>query len=247
MSYIWHTFFYDPVYNALIFFINTFPGGDIGLAIVATVVVVKMILLPISIKAAKTQRAMREIEPKMNEIKTKHKDDREAQARAMLALYKEMDMNPFASFLLILLQIPIFIALYFSVYSLLETDAETGVTNILFSEEFLYSFVVVPEVASTLLLGIVDVASRSWPLAILAGVTMFIQMKLTLPPLPPRDPDAEPDLKADFMRNMQLQMKYVMPVIITGISYTFSATIALYFVVSNLTAIGQEYWVRKHR
>ena len=76
---------------------------------------------------------------------------------------------------------------------------------------------------------------------------MYLQMKLTLPPLAPRDKDAEPDLKEDFMRNMQLQMKYVMPVLIGVIAYTFSATIALYFFVSNLTAIAQEYWVRKHR
>ena len=64
-NYIWHTFFFDPVYNGLVFFIDVIPGGDVGLAIIATVIVVKTILLPLSIKAAKTQRVMREIEPKL--------------------------------------------------------------------------------------------------------------------------------------------------------------------------------------
>lgn len=246
-SYLWHTVFYDPVYNALIFFIDVFPRGDIGLAIIATVVIVKTILLPVSIKAAKTQRIMREIEPKLKELKEKHKDDREAQARAMMEVYKDAGMNPFASIFLILLQIPLFIALYFSVLSLLETSEETGATITAFDPSLLYSFVPVPEVASTLLLGMIDVAARSLPLAILAGVTMYLQMKLTLPALPKRDKDAAPDMKEDFMRNMQVQMKYVMPVIIGVFAYTFSATIALYFVVSNVTAIAQEYWVRKHR
>lgn len=246
MNWLWHTFFYDPIYNILILFIDIIPGGDIGLAIVATVVVVKMILLPISIRAAKTQKVMREIEPKLKALREDHKDDREAQARAMMEVYREAGLNPFASFFLILLQIPLFIALYFSVVSLLNTD-EAGITAISFDPDFLYSFIPVPETATSMMLGIIDVAERSWILALLAGITMFIQMKLTLPALPPREEGAEPDLKEDFMRNMQVQMKYVMPVIIVGVSFTFAATVALYFVVSNLTAIAQEFWVRKHR
>ena len=106
-SYIWHTFFFDPIYNSLVFFIDVIPGGDVGLAIIATVLLVKTILLPISIKAVKTQKAMREIEPKLKEIKEKYKDDRQEQARVMMGVYKEAGMNPFASIMLIFLQIPI--------------------------------------------------------------------------------------------------------------------------------------------
>jgi membrane protein insertase Oxa1/YidC/SpoIIIJ len=68
-----------------------------------------------------------------------------------------------------------------------------------------------------------------------------------MPKLPPKEEGAEPNMKDDFMRNMQTQMKYVMPVLITIVAYTISAAIALYFLVSNLTMIAQEYWVRKHR
>jgi YidC/Oxa1 family membrane protein insertase len=247
MSFIWHTFFYDPVYNALVFFINVFPDGDIGLAIIATVVLVKMILLPLSIKAAKTQRIMREIEPRLKALKEEFKDDRQRQAAEMMTIYKEAGMNPFASFLVILLQLPIFIALYFAVSSLVDV-AEDGLISINFDPDILYTFVEVPAEATTLLLGVFDVASRSLPLAILAGATMFLQMKLTLPVLPPKEAGAKPDFKDDFMRNMQVQMKYVMPVVITVIAYLFpTAIISLYFAVSNITAIAQEYWVRRHR
>jgi membrane protein insertase Oxa1/YidC/SpoIIIJ len=88
-SYIWHTFFFDPTYNILIFFVDTIRNGDVGLAIIATVIVVKMILLPLSIKAAKTQKVMREIEPKLKVIKETHKDNREEQARAMMLIIKK--------------------------------------------------------------------------------------------------------------------------------------------------------------
>jgi membrane protein insertase Oxa1/YidC/SpoIIIJ len=70
---------------------------------------------------------------------------------------------------------------------------------------------------------------------------------MTLPKLAEREPDAAPNMKDDFMRNMHIQMKYVMPVIIAVVAYTISAAIALYFLVSNVVAILQEYFVKKHR
>jgi YidC/Oxa1 family membrane protein insertase len=242
-SYIWHTFFFDPVYNGLVFFIDVIPGGDVGLAIIAMVIIVKTVLLPLSIKAAKTQKIMREIEPKLREIKEKFKDQREEQARAMMAIYREAGMNPFASLLLVFLQVPIIIALYFAVYS------GGGVALPEINTNLLYAFVEAPTQALVNMnfLGFVNIAEKSIVLALLAGITQYIQFSLAMPPLPPKEPGAEPNFKDDFMRSMQLQMKYVLPVIITVVAYTISAAIALYFVVSNVVAILQEFYIRKHR
>ena len=240
-NYIWHTFFFDPVYNGLVFFIDVIPGGDVGLAIIATVVVVKTILLPLSIKAAKTQRVMREIEPKLKEIRETLKDKRQEQGEAMLKLYKEAGISPFASILLIFLQIPIIIALYFSVYS------GGGIALPAINTDILYSFVWIPEIVNMNFLGILDITGKSIVLAFLAGVTQFYQVKRAMPALAPRDPDAAPNFKEDFGRNMQLQMRYVMPVIIFFVAYYISAAIALYFFVSNLVAILQEIYIKKHR
>ncbi len=240
-NYIWHTFFFDPVYNGLIFFIDIIPGGDVGLAIIATVVVVKLILLPLSIKAAKTQRIMREIEPKLREIREKFKDKREEQARAMMEIYQEAGMNPFAAIFLILLQLPIIIALYFAVYS------GGGVALPEINTALLYSFISSPDLVNMNFLGAVDISGKSAVLALLAGVTQFFQVKVSMPEMKPKEPGAAPDFKEDMMRNMQLQMRYVMPVIIFFVAYFISAAIALYFFVSNLVAIAQEFYVRKHR
>jgi len=240
-SYIWHTFFFDPIYNGLVFFIDVIPGGDVGLAIIALVIVVKMILLPLSIKAAQTQRIMKEIEPKLKEIKETLKDKKEEQALAMMKIYKDAGLNPFASIFLVFLQIPILIALYFSVYS------GGGVALPAINLDILYSFIAAPDVVTMNFLGLIDITSRSIFLALLAGITQYYQVKLTMPVLPPRDKDAAPDFKADFGRNMQMQMRYVMPIIIFFVAYTISAAIALYFLVSNLVAIAQEFYVKKHR
>ena len=240
-SYIWHTFFFDPVYNGLIFFIDIIPGGDVGLAIIATIVVVKVVLLPLSIKAAKTQRIMREIEPKLREIKETHKDNREAQALAMMTVYREAGMNPFASLFLIFLQIPIIIALYFSVYS------GGGVKLPDINIDLLYAFVDNPSFVNMNFLGMIDITGKSVFLAFLAGITQYYQVKVSIPELPPRDPNKAPEMKDEIVRNMHLQMRYVMPVIIFFVSYAISAAIALYFFVSNIVAILQEFYIKKHK
>ncbi len=240
-SYIWHTFFFDPIYNSLIFFIDVIPAGDVGLAIIATVFLVKMLLLPLSIKAAKTQRIMKEIEPKLKELKETHKTDKQAQAQTMMAIYRDAGLNPLASIFLVMLQIPIVIALYFSVYS------GGGVALPEINTALLYSFIAEPVAITMNFLGLIDITERSILLALAAGVTQYIQVSLTMPVMKPREEGAEPNLKDDFMRNMQVQMKYVMPVLITIVAYTISAAIALYFLVSNTISIAQEYVIRKHR
>lgn len=239
-SYIWHTLFFDPIYNGLVFFIDIIPGGDVGLAIIAITVVVKFILLPLSIKAARTQKIIREIEPQLKELKEKYKDDRAKLAEATMALYREAGMNPFSGIFLMLLQIPIVIALYFSVLNgggFPLPDIHTAL---------LYSFVPTPETVNMFFLGLVDITAKSLPLAVLAGLTQFIYAQMSLPALPARK-EGESDLKADFTRSMHMNMRYVLPLIIGVISYTLSASIALYFTISNLTMIAQEFVVRKHR
>ncbi|MEY2665458.1 MAG: hypothetical protein RLZZ480_563 [Candidatus Parcubacteria bacterium] len=240
-SYIWHTFFFDPIYNTLIFFVDSVRGGDVGLAIIATVILVKLVLLPLSIKAVKTQKVMREIEPKLKELKEKYKDNREQQAREMMLIYSEAKLNPFASILLTFIQIPIIIALYLAV----SNGGGIALPNV--NVTLLYSFIPEPSVVSMNFLGFFDITKRSLFLALGAGITQALYTRMTLPPLAPKDPEAAPDFKDDFMRNMHVQMKYVMPVFIAGVAYSLSATIALYFVVSNLAGIAQEFYVKKHR
>lgn len=241
-SYIWHTFFFDPVYNLLTFFLDTVPHGDLGLAIIATVIVIKVLLFPLSLKAVKTQKIMREIDPKLKQIKIDHKDNREAQAKAMMEVYKEAGLSPFASILVLFIQLPVIIAL-----GIVTLYGSGGIKLPNINPDILYSFIPVPDSVSMLFLGQFDIAASSLVLALVAGFTQFIATSLSLPKLAPKDPTAAPNMKDDFMRNMQLQMKYVMPVFMVFVAYAFSAAIALYFVVSNITTIIQELLVRKHR
>ena len=68
---IWHTVFFDPIYNCLVFLIDVVPHGDVGIAIILVIIVVKAVLFPLSVKAAKTQKLMKQIDPKLKEIKNR--------------------------------------------------------------------------------------------------------------------------------------------------------------------------------
>lgn len=234
----WHTFFFDPIYNSLIFFIDTVPKGDVGIAIILTVVLVKLVLLPLSLKAARTQLLMNEITPKMEEIKKSYKDNKEEQARKTLELFQTYKVNPFSSILLLFIQIPIVIALYLAV------SRGGGIPLPDINVELLYTFIPVPTGVSMHFMGFLDIAGKSLVLAFLAALTQYLHTRLSMPKLAPRDPNAEPSFKDDFNRSLQLQMRYVMPIIIFIAAYTISAAIALYFTVSNLMSILQEYVVR---
>jgi YidC/Oxa1 family membrane protein insertase len=227
-------FFFQPLYNTLVYLTSIVPFQDVGIAIITLTVIVKLILFPLYQKSLKTQAKIKLLEPKIKEIKEKYKDKREEQARLTMELYKTENINPFAGFLVILIQLPIILALFF-------VFRETVSAH----PDLLYNFVTLPEVYRIEFLGLIDMTSRSILLAVLAGVTQFFQMKLALPPTPARRKGAQPDFKSDLARSMNLQMRYVMPVMIGFFALTFPAALALYWTTSNVFAIGQELFVRK--
>jgi YidC/Oxa1 family membrane protein insertase len=233
MADLFYALIFIPLYNALILFVDLLPGYDVGIAVVLLTIMVKLLLFPLSIKAVRTQLLMREIEEPMKKIREKFKDDRQKQGEEMLALYREKGVNPFSSILLLLIQIPIIFGLYWVFY-------KGGLPEI--QVDLLYSFIPIPARVDMLFLGLIDMAGKSAVLALLAGLSQFFQAKLSLPPL---DPNPEKGFRGEFARSMHLNMKYVLPIIVTVISYSISAAIALYWLTSNLFTIGQELYVRR--
>lgn len=234
ISSLFHTAFYDPIHNALVALVSVLPGGDIGLAVVVLTILIRLILLPFSLSSARTQRVMKEIEPKIKELKEKYKDDREAQAKEMLAIYRKARVNPFASILMIFIQIPLLLALYLVFFR--ETFSVIDPTK-------LYSFTPIPEATSILFLGLVAVSGKSIVLAILAGIAQYFQAHAAL------SGTMKPSgtgMQADFQKAMGMQLRYVFPFLIATISYTTSGAIALYFITTNVVGILQEKYV-KHK
>ena len=232
---LFNALIYNPFYNGFVFLIKVIPGGDAGIAVVLLTFFVKLALFPTSIKSIKTQIKMRNIEPAINEIKEKYKDDKAVQATHIMNLYKKEEINPFSSFLMLFIQIPVIFGLYF-------VFVRGGLPNI--HADILYSFNALPENVNMLFLGFLDISKKSLILALLAGATQFIQARLLTPP-PQQKKEGASSIREDLARSMSLQMKYVFPVIITVIASRFPAAVALYWVSSNVFSIAQELYVRK--
>ncbi|MEO8637930.1 MAG: YidC/Oxa1 family membrane protein insertase [Candidatus Taylorbacteria bacterium] len=248
MSYLYNTFVYEPLYNGLVFLLSILPHyANAGIAIIIFTILVKLILFPLSKASIKSQIKMKELQPKMDELKEKYKNNKQEQSVRIMNLYKDNKLNPFSGIFLLLIQFPIIIALY-------TIFAHGGLPSI--RTEILYSFV--PSVASVDMhfLGI-NLAEKSLILALIVAVSQYFQIKLTLPKPKKTTPSlsGKNDMKADMMHSMQTQMQYVLPILIFVIAYPFPpisnvfphlpAALVLYWVVSNLFMIGQEIFVRR--
>ena len=229
---MFNTIFYKPLYNALVFLVDVLPGGNIGLAIVILTLVVKFALFPLSQKSITAQANMRKLEPELKKIKEKYKDQQE-QAKQTMELYKKTGINPFSGCFLLLLQLPIIFALYYVFFQGLKFDTS-----------MMYSFVHKPAEVNMWFLGL-DLAQKSILLGLLAAITQYYQLHLSVPSVPKAEPGKELTFQEEFSRNMSLQMKYIFPVMVFFIAYSISSAIALYWIVSNLFSIGQELYVKK--
>jgi YidC/Oxa1 family membrane protein insertase len=245
MSYLYTNFIFNPLYNALIYLLDLFPFLDIGIAVIVFTCLVKFVLYPLSKKALVTQVRMKEIEPKMKEIRIKYANDQKKQAEETFALYRNAKVNPFSSIIVLVIQLPIIFALY-------AVFARSGLPVI--NEAILYSFIQ-PPVIDMNFLGLVDVGSKSIVLALIAGATQYFQLKYSLSnvgtPVSSTQENksanqGKPDFQEEFAKSMSLSMKYVFPVLMVGISYSVSAAIALYFITSSLFTLVQEIVIRRH-
>lgn len=233
MKALFNTFFYDPMYNALVFLVGVLPGESVGLAVITLTLLVKFLLFPLAHKSTTTQARMRAIEPQIKKIKEKHKDDQQAQARATMDLYKEHGVNPFSGCFLMLLQLPVIFALYFVFFD-----------GMKFNKDILYSFISLPEHMNMIFLG-TDLAAKSIPFAFLAAVTQYFQIKLSVPMPAKTAEGVKPSFQEEFSRSMAVQMKYIFPVLVFFIAYTISSAVALYWIVSNVFSICHELFVKR--
>ena len=158
----------------------------------------------------------------MEDIKKNFPNDKEAQARETFALYKKHGINPFSGCLPILIQLPILFGLY---YVVIDFIGKSSID------------------LSTVFLGITDIKNPSVVLALVAGITQFIQMYFS--PSMQQATTSAAEGQAGFMQFQMKTMKYVLPVFVTIIALKFSGIIALYWITSNIVTIFQEVIIKK--
>jgi len=240
MHYLWDTFLYHPLINLLAFLVSVIPGGDLGIAVVILTILVRILLYPLTQKSIEGQAKMNLLAPEIAKIKESGVS-KEEQARMTFDLYKKHKTNPFSGCLLVLVQMPVILALYFVFSKGIEIDSN-----------LLYSFVPSPETLNTMFLGLINISDKSLVLAQLAGLSQYFQAHYM--PKAPTPKAGATDFAASFQKSLQMQMKYFFPVFIFILLYTdflgvsLSGAVALYWITNNVFAIGQQIYAdKKHK
>ena len=236
LSLIWTDVITRPLYNGLIVLMHLLPFADAGVIVIVLTIIIKLILLPLAIKATKAQLQMKSIEKDLADIKEKYKDNKEEQSRKTIEYYREKGINPFASFFILIIQIPIIVGLY-------RVFLYSGLPKI--NTALLYSFVPAVLTVNMTFLGVVNISQKSIVLAILAGISTYFQLDMAGKTQSRLNASGPKNVQAEVAANMTKQLKYFFPVIVVFISYSISGAVALYWVTSNIFAIIQEIYIRK--
>lgn len=224
---------YQPLFNILVLLYEYFPGHDFGIAVIILTILIKILFYPLGIQAIKSQKALQELQPKIEELQKKFKDDKEKQLRAMMELYKKEKINPLAGFLPLLVQLPILIALYRVFWKGFQPGEMI----------WLYNFVPNPGSIDPDFLVIVNLSQPNVVLAIIAGSLQFIQTKMFVPSK--REGRQVKNPGAQFSKMFQKQMIYFFPILTVLILLNLPSALGLYWLVMSLFSIIQQYFFLK--
>ena len=215
-----------PLLNLTILLYGTIGFADLGVAIILMTIIVRLILMPLSIRTARTQRAMSRLAPELERLKEKHKGDTTAQSEAVMNLYREHKVSPLAGCLPLLIQLPLLLGLYRVFMLVIKPQALS----------LLYSFVPHPSSINHLLLGLLDISMPSRILAVVAGLLQFILGRMM---------SASQQGAPAAAAAMNRQMMYLLPVIIIVIGWSLPAGLSLYWAVTTLFSIGEQLYIRR--
>ena len=241
ISTIFTALIFQPLYNALIILFVIIP--DLGVAIILLTIIIRFLLMPLSKKSIDSQKKMQEIQPELKKLQNKYKHDKALQGQKVMEFYKEKKINPAAGCLPMIVQLVFLIALYRVFMLGLEPGAST---------ELLYGFVKNPGDISPIAFGFFDLAEKSIPLTLVAAVLQFYQGKMMLAKQE-KDKKARDEKQGkkkgdkveeeDFSAMLQKNLVYMGPVITIIIGFQFAAGLILYWTVTTLFMIIQQYFV----
>jgi len=230
MADLWNLIILNPMLNGLIA-LTSVSDGSFGMAIIALTFIVRLILLPLTLKQLNSTKSLQGMQPKIQELQKKHGKNQQKLQQEMMKLYKEAGVNPLGCLWPMLVQFPVWIALYQSIMRALATTPE----SLLDLFRHLYSWEVVTRALPLdshflwLNLGVPD---GTMILAIIVGGSMWVQQKMVTAP------SADPRQKS-----MNSMMQLMMPFMFAFFTLMFPSGLALFWAVSNVIGIVIQYWI----
>ena len=224
---IWDLIALQPVMNMLIV-LTHYLFSSFGLAIIALTIVVNILMYPLTKKQLHATQAMQSLQPKLAELQKKYGKDRQRLAQEQMRLYKESGVNPAGCLVPMLVQLPIWIALYQSIIRVLAWTPEDflGLSRYLYSWQVVYSSLPLADKFLWFNLAVPDPV-----LAVLVTITMWLQQKMVTPPT--TDPKQQ---------SMSRMMLWTMPLMFGLLCLSFPSGLALFWVTSSVIRILMQYF-----
>jgi YidC/Oxa1 family membrane protein insertase len=208
--------------------LSSYLFGSFGLTIIVLTIIIRAVMTPLSIKQLRSSRAMQDLQPKIAELQKKYAKDKQKLAEEQMKLYKQSGVSPAGCAVPMLIQFPIWIALYQSIVKALGTTPEDllGLSRYLWSWDVLYT--TLPLNNQFLWFNLV---SPDIPSAILVGVTMWLSQKMITPKV------TDPQQKAQSQMTL-----WMMPIMFGFIAMSLPSGLSLYWIVSNVFSIIMQFF-----
>src|SRR5271166_793796 len=255
---------FSPLINLfesiLVFIHDHLPLTSWGLAIVLLTVLIRAVLIPLTFKQLKSMQEMQRLAPEINALKEKYKDDKQRQQQEIMKFYQENKINPLASCLPLLLQLPVFISLFY----MLRTDLKLDICGPAMREHYtreLHRPIVkdsqIPQNAvkvmghtvkglseigcnvvapgSAKFLFIPDITAKATGIALIVLIVLYVgsQLVSTLVATAAADPN-------------QRRLMLLLPLVFVVILFRYPAGLLVYWITTNLWTIGQQFLIRRH-
>ena len=240
MGQFFDTILIAPLVNALFLIYGIIPGHDFGVAIILLTILIRLILWPLASKQLHSQKKMQSLQGDISKVKIKAGGDKQKEQAMLMELYKEKEVNPFSACLPAILQFPILIAMF--VVFQKATGSIDGVEKLLYEPvknlSYISSILSGQTAFNTTLFGLIDMAKPSYLLAIIAGLTQFVQVKMITPRRQKTD-------AADPQAKMTSFMNYTFPALTVFIAWGLPAALPTYWITTNFIAIFQQWLIMR--
>lgn len=223
---MFETLFIKPLFNALMLVYQGLFVHDLGIAVIILVVCIRMLLWPLFERAVRSQILITKIQPQIQKIQKQYKEDPVRQSQELMALYKESGFNPFMSFLVVIIQLPILIALYRVFLSGIQNANHVSL---------LYPWVHETHAFSTLFLSIIDLSKPFLAITILACSAQFFQSWYMM----------QKQKGAGAQAATTQVMAWISPVLTFVILFPLPSVIGIYWITTTLFSIVQQAFVQR--
>lgn len=254
----------QPIFNLLLALYSVIPGGEFGVSVIIFTILVRFALYPLLKRQLHQTKMMKKLQPELKKIKARTKGNKQAEGAAMMELYKEHGVSPFRSIGILIIQLPIFIALYQVIRIFTEHRDEIEKFTYGFMQHLpaVHNLIVHPNSFNEKLFGVVDLTKSAFShghidvflivLALVAAGAQYFMTKQTLPKSDTKKSirqimaEAASGTKADqseINNAMMGKMSGILPIFMFFVMVSLPGALALYYATSNIVAVLQQAYL----